>query len=67
MVTETSVSNKFSQEVQVYKYRNGYLTSISRNKVRGRGRALQLRYTSEAGKDFDLLGWGIVYLKNTKV
>jgi hypothetical protein len=63
---ETSLSNKFSQEVQCYKYRDGYLVAIARNKIRGRGRALQLRYTSEAGKDFNLLGWGLVITKNTK-
>lgn len=65
-MAETSASNKFSEEVQVYRYRNGYLVAIAKNKVRGRGRALQLRFTSEPGKDFNLLGWGITYGKNTK-
>lgn len=62
-MTETSVSNKFSREFEAYRYRNGYLVAISKNKVRGKGRALQLRFTSSPGKDFNLLGYGIWYSK----
>lgn len=55
----TSASNKFSRQFQAYRYRDGYLVAISKNKVRGKGRTLQIRFESEEGKDFQLLGWGI--------
>lgn len=36
----------------------------TRLKLRGRGRSYRLRFESEAGKDFNLLGWEVVGLKN---
>lgn len=48
-----------------YDYGNNVITS--RVRIRGRGRALQLRFERELGKDFNLLGWGIVYTGNTEV
>jgi len=32
----------------------------SRVKVRGRGRSIRLKYESEQGKDFILLGWSMI-------
>lgn len=36
----------------------------TKNKLRGRGDALSLYFSSETGKDMKLLGWGIVGTKN---
>lgn len=38
----------------------------TRLKVRGHGRSVRLKYSSEQGKDFILLGWGIVQGRNTR-
>ena len=40
---------------------------VSRSKVRGKGRALQLRFESQPGKDLELLGWANNFSGNTKV
>ena len=37
---------------------------ITKNKLRGRGRALSLRFLAESGKDMILLGWGILGYRN---
>jgi len=37
---------------------------ITKNKLRGRGRALNLRFLAEDGKDLILLGWGILGYRN---
>ncbi len=59
-------SHKWSRSTQVYKYRANNLVATSRTKMRGRGRVLQLRFDSEEGKDFKLLGWGIPIRKNSE-
>lgn len=48
-------------------FENGKPVVITRNKIRGKGRALSLRYESETGKDFDLLGWFLPFTGNTKI
>ena len=47
----------------------GYPESVitSRLKVRGTGRSVRIRYESEEGKDFLLLGWGVIYGRNPRV
>lgn len=37
----------------------GYTTVTTKNRLRGRGRALSLRYDTEAGKDLHLYGWAL--------
>lgn len=37
----------------------GYAVIETKNKVRGHGKALVLRFESSPGKDFELLGWGL--------
>ena len=39
----------------------------TRLKVRGRGRAMVLRWDSSTGKDFHLLGWGLLSATNDRV
>ena len=46
---------------------SGFPVTLSKNKVRGVGKALRLRFESEEGKDFDLLGWAIVFTGGTSV
>lgn len=66
------ISNKWFGPYQVYKLARvpyvdntnltldtGFLMTQGRFKVRGRGKALQLRFESEQGKDFNLLGWEV--------
>ena len=38
----------------------------TRLKMRGTGRSMRLRYQSEQGKDFNLLGWGIIQGRNPR-
>ena len=66
-----SGSKKFSQTVQVYRNvrpsattLNSFPIVVTKNKVRGKGRALQLRFVSDPGKDAEILGWGIYITKN---
>lgn len=44
----------------------GYSVIETRNKVRGRGKALVLRFESTDGKDFELLGWGVPFEAETR-
>lgn len=76
----SSMSNKWSSKIQVYRHRRlpqfseddltfdtGYPIVVSRNKVRGSGKAIQFRFESdEIGKDFDLLGWAVPFEGNTE-
>lgn len=64
--SDSSSTSKFAEQLQIYKTRIGQTVVDSKNRVRGKGRALQLRYQSETGKDFNVLGWGIDVSKNTK-
>jgi len=53
-------SNKFSTPQQVYNANHTpgqWHVSRTRRKIRGKGRALQLKYYSESGKPFTILGW----------
>jgi hypothetical protein len=76
----TSNSNKWSSKIQVYRHRRlpqfseddltfdtGFPIIVSKNKVRGSGKAIQFRFESdEIGKDFDLLGWAVPFEGNTE-
>jgi hypothetical protein len=76
----SSNSNKWSSKIQVYRHRRtpqfseddltfdtGFPIVISKNKVRGNGRAIQFRFESdEIGHDFDLLGWAVPVEGNTE-
>jgi hypothetical protein len=76
----SSNSNKWSSKIQVYRHRRipqfseddltfdtGFPIVVSKNKVRGNGKALQFRFESdEIGHDFDLLGWAVPVEGNTE-
>lgn len=48
-------------------FNSGYPVVVTRNKVRGRGRSLHLKFTSSAGKDAHLLGYSVQYQIGGKV
>lgn len=50
--------------LDVYDYPEDVITS--RVKVRGKGRSMRLRYESEEGKDFILIGWGLIQGTNPR-
>ena len=46
---------------------SGFPVTVSKNKIRGVGKAIRLRFESQEGKDFDLLGWAINFTGPTAV
>jgi hypothetical protein len=81
--SNSSISNRWSRKIQVYRraggrkepsttpgdaYEDGFEVVVSRQKVRGHGKAIQLRFeSSEIGSNFDLLGWATHYTGETVV
>lgn len=70
-------SNRWSREVQAYRERlrpdnstadlEAFEVVTTKNKVRGHGKAVQFKFgTDEIGKNFQLLGWSVAYIGNTK-
>lgn len=71
---DKSASGKFSPAQQVYRhvrtytpvdvndaYDDGHPIIVTRTKLRGRGRALHLKFYGEEGKDAHLVGWALQY------
>lgn len=68
---DNTVAGKWGSERQVYRKRrmfvpedevsdelqDGQPVIVTRNKVRGRGRCFQLKFSAEPGKDSHILGW----------
>jgi len=65
-------SKKWSNPFQVYRYKrpyfitdindpfdNGFETVVTKNKLRGRGKALSLHFETEPKKDCRILGWNL--------
>jgi hypothetical protein len=76
--TDSSNANKWSSGQEVYRHRrmfipnstsfdDGYPLVVTKNKVRGRGNALQLRFTADAEKDMRIAGWSVLLLGSTNV
>lgn len=70
----TASGNKWGTAQQVYRFRRHYVPSgpgdtfddgeyliLTRNKVRGTGKVLSLKFGSEEGKDMYLVGWSVIY------
>lgn len=68
--TNLEASGKWSPEFQAYRHKRAWIPANSssgfddgdyvvttKNKLRGRGRVLSLKFSTEPGKDFHLLGW----------
>jgi len=73
-------SNRWTNEITAYRFTRPYIvdpatlafnygTSIiqTKSKLRGKGKALKVRYSSITGKDFQLAGWGMVIDKDTSL
>lgn len=69
----SSDSNKWTTPTQLYRpgrllldtADTGFSMVVTKNKIRGNGKAIQFRFsTSEAGKNFDLVGWSIAVTGN---
>lgn len=77
--TDNNYTGKWQDEVQVYRqtrpyfaeplttFDDGYPLVITKNKIRGRGKAVQIKFTSEAGKDMQLVGWTGTFIGNENV
>lgn len=77
--TDNSNTGKWSDEQQVYRYgrvflannsqalNTGYPLIITKNKIRGRGKALQMKFEAESAKNMHIYGWSINYTGNTNV
>ena len=70
--TNSVSAGKWGRQFQAYRYKRPYmpsgvsdsydtgdLTIVTKSKLRGRGRALSIKLETEAGKDLQLLGWGM--------
>lgn len=77
--TDNVYPGKWGDEYQVYRhlrpflanplatFDDGYPLVITKNKVRGRGKALQIKWSSEPGKDMKMVGWSTTFTGNTNV
>lgn len=74
---DNSAANRWSTQNQVYRLKRhfiptdettpfdyGFTVITTRNKVRGHGKAVQLRFDTESGKDLVMLGWDVVHQGN---
>ena len=72
-------SSRWSQPSQIYRILNyptvnpnnltftyPYDTIVARTKIRGKGRVMRLKFESETGKDFYLIGWEIISGQNPR-
>lgn len=66
--SDTAVGSKWSQPEQIYRNlkntlpesSNGFPVVVTKHKIRGSGKAFQVRFESEEGKDFNVMGWSII-------
>ena len=77
--TDNNYANKWSTDQQIYKqqrvflatpgadFDDGYPLVIAKSKLRGRGKSVQFKFTSEEGKDMQLVGWSGTFVGNTNV
>jgi hypothetical protein len=78
--TNTANSNKWGSPFQAYRYKRlyfpvdvndefdtGHETIVTKNKLRGRGRALALKFTSSPGKEMHIYGWSMILAANGNV
>lgn len=78
--TDSAVAGKWSAAREVYRhnrpffpsvpsatFNDGYPVVVTKNKIRGRGKALQLKFSADPAKDMQLLGWAVIYVGNSNV
>lgn len=75
--TDNQIAGKWSNDTQLYRinrpffgspstaYENGYPLVITKNKLRGRGKSVQMKFSSEEGKDMKLVGWSATFTNNS--
>jgi hypothetical protein len=72
--SDSDRGGKWGREFQAYRYRrmylpvdaaddydNGFITVVSRNKLRGNGKVLSLKFRTEPYKDLHLYGWSMIF------
>lgn len=77
---DSAVSNRWSTPQQIYRNRRNFMTDTflttfddgqpvvyAKSKLRGRGHVLQLNFTGEVDKHFEMLGWSALYLGTENV
>lgn len=57
-------TGRWSSKQQIYRFPGNYKHQMRRLKVRGQGRALQIKISSEDNKDFKINGWTIYVTGN---
>lgn len=77
--TDNAVPGKWSSDYETYRllrpyFANpnsavytGYPLVITKNKVRGRGKSLQLKWSSSPLKEMKMVGWSVSFVENTNV
>lgn len=78
--TDSSNSGKWSDQFQAYRLNRlyipedvndtfdyGYNIVTTKNKLRGNGKALRIRFDSEPGKDLYIYGWGLSIVQENDV
>ena len=78
--TDSANSGKWGNEFQAYRLLRNYIPSgasdpfdygegviVTKNKLRGSGKCLSLKISSETGKDMQILGWGHPVVMNSEV
>lgn len=78
--TNSAAGGKWGQQFQAYRHRrhwmpetngsgynDGELVVTTRSKLRGRGRVLSLRFDTQPGYNFHLLGWSYLAMANSSV
>lgn len=72
--SDSDRSGKWGREFQAYRYRrlylplndednydNGFSTIVTRNKLRGNGKVLSLRFRTEPNRNLHLYGWSMIF------
>lgn len=77
--TDSAVASRWTLGEEIYRHRplfvpvdqnsyvDGYPLVVAKTKIRGRGRALNIKFTSTSGKDMKLTGWSVLYQGNSSV
>ena len=78
--TNSAAASRWNTEKEAYRHRrmyvpvdeddtydDGFPLVVTKNKIRGKGHALSLKFSCSSGKDMHLAGWAIMYAKNTNV
>jgi hypothetical protein len=77
--TDNALTGKWSSDVELYRYNRVFLSQISsslttgypliitKNKIRGSGKALQMKFEAPSNKQMHIYGWNMDLIGNTNV